>query len=78
MRSQHVDDSLKVVLDALTARVGKVMGKARVGAQVLADVAAIDAATLMTIHRSKGLEFYIVIMLGLDDQQWWSYLNDAT
>lgn len=28
---------------------------------------------LMTIHKSKGLEFHTVCFLGLDDTQWWSH-----
>jgi superfamily I DNA/RNA helicase len=27
---------------------------------------------LMTIHKSKGLEFHTIIFFGLDDQNWWS------
>lgn len=27
---------------------------------------------LMTIHKSKGLEFHTIIFYGLDDQTWWS------
>lgn len=78
VRSQHVGDSLELVLEALVARLRKVMEEGKGWAQVLADVAAIDAVTLMTIHRSKGLEYHTVIMLGLDDQQWWSYQEDVT
>lgn len=29
--------------------------------------------SLMTIHKSKGLEFNTVIFLGLDDSAWWSH-----
>ena len=28
---------------------------------------------LMTIHKSKGLEYHTVIFLALDDQAWWSF-----
>ncbi|WP_050625999.1 UvrD-helicase domain-containing protein [Bradyrhizobium viridifuturi] len=31
---------------------------------------------LMTIHKSKGLEYHTVIFVGLDDQAWWSFAND--
>ena len=27
---------------------------------------------LMTIHKSKGLEFHTMIFYGLDNQTWWS------
>jgi superfamily I DNA/RNA helicase len=32
-----------------------------------------DAISLMTVHKSKGLEFHTVIFLGIDDDQWWSH-----
>ncbi|WP_239163609.1 UvrD-helicase domain-containing protein [Paractinoplanes rishiriensis] len=28
---------------------------------------------LMTIHKSKGLEFDTIVLIGLDDQGWWQY-----
>lgn len=34
------------------------------------------AIPLMTIHRSKGLEYHSVIFVGLDDGAWWSFAKD--
>ena len=31
-----------------------------------------DQVPLMTIHKSKGLEFHTMIFFGLDDRTWWS------
>lgn len=36
------------------------------------------AVPLMTIHKSKGLEYHTVIFLGLDDDQWWSFSRDPS
>ena len=36
----------------------------------------IHAIPLMTIHKSKGLEYHSVIFVGLDDGAWWSFTND--
>jgi superfamily I DNA/RNA helicase len=33
---------------------------------------------LMTIHKSKGLEFHTMIFYGLDNQTWWSLTPDRT
>jgi superfamily I DNA/RNA helicase len=33
---------------------------------------------LMTIHKSKGLEFHTMIFYGLDNQTWWSLKPDRT
>lgn len=30
------------------------------------------AVALMTVHKSKGLEFHTMIFYGLDNQTWWS------
>ncbi|MES0058371.1 ATP-dependent helicase [Mesorhizobium sp. M0041] len=35
-----------------------------------------SSVPLMTITKSKGLEYDIVILLGLDDVQWWSFNKD--
>ena len=37
----------------------------------------IHAVPLMTIHKSKGLEYHTVIFVGLDDGAWWSFAGDA-
>ena len=37
-----------------------------------------DQVPLMTITKSKGLEYNIVILLGLDDAQWWSFRINPT
>ena len=31
---------------------------------------------LMTIHKSKGLEYHTVVFVGLDDGAWWSFASD--
>jgi superfamily I DNA/RNA helicase len=36
----------------------------------------LDAVPLMTIHKSKGLEYDTVVFLGLDDGAWWSFAGD--
>ncbi|MEI3844907.1 MULTISPECIES: ATP-dependent helicase [unclassified Microbacterium] len=36
-----------------------------------------DAVRLMTVHRSKGLEYHSVFIIGLDDEQWWSHRRNV-
>ncbi|MBA3512296.1 ATP-dependent helicase [Sphingomonas sp.] len=36
----------------------------------------LQAVPLMTIHKSKGLEYHTVIFVGLDDGAWWSFDAD--
>ena len=40
---------------------------------VLDDFEGIDSIPIMTIHKSKGLEYHTVIFVGLDDSAWWSF-----
>lgn len=35
------------------------------------------ALPLMTLHKSKGLEYHTVIFVGLDDSAWWSFQQDT-
>ncbi len=37
----------------------------------------VHAVPLMTIHKSKGLEYHTMIFVGLDDDAWWSFTNDT-
>lgn len=43
---------------------------------VLDTYEGIHATPMMTIHKSKGLEYHSVIFVGLDDGAWWSFSND--
>lgn len=36
----------------------------------------VDQIPLMTVHKSKGLEFDTMLFVGLDDNTWWSYSSD--
>lgn len=36
-----------------------------------------NALPLMTLHKSKGMEYHTVILIGLDDSSWWSYAKDT-
>ncbi|MTJ10779.1 UvrD-helicase domain-containing protein [Anabaena sp. UHCC 0204] len=42
---------------------------------ILDDFEGLDSVPLMTIHKSKGLEYHTVIFLGLDDSAW-KYFED--
>lgn len=39
----------------------------------LDDVEGLDALPIMTVHKSKGLEYHTVIFLGLEDQAFWNF-----
>ena len=35
-----------------------------------------NSLPLMTIHKSKGLEYHTIVFLALDDQAWWSFQRE--
>jgi UvrD-like helicase C-terminal domain len=49
---------------------------AKTWAEALDLYEGLHAVPLMTIHKSKGLEYHTVIFVGLDDDAWWSFDND--
>jgi superfamily I DNA/RNA helicase len=77
VKSSHRGDDVDVILDSLAKRLAHVTPRASGWAKAFSDVEAADAVTLMTIHRSKGLEYHTVFFLGLDDDQWWAYNLDV-
>ena len=42
----------------------------------LDDFEGVNSIPLMTIHKSKGLEYHTVIFLALDDRAWWSFRRE--
>lgn len=36
-----------------------------------------DAVPLLTVHRSKGLEYHTVFFVGLDSDQWWAHARNT-
>ena len=41
----------------------------------LDDLCGVDAIPVMTIHKSKGLEYHTVIFLGLEDSAFWTFAS---
>jgi len=77
LKSSHPGDDTSLILHSLAERLRHVLPSARDWAQAFADVEAADAVALLTIHRSKGLEYHTIFFLGLDDDQWWAHDRDV-
>ncbi|KGP81713.1 MULTISPECIES: UvrD-helicase domain-containing protein [unclassified Paenibacillus] len=43
----------------------------------LNDVLGINSIPIMTIHKSKGLEYHTVIFVGLEDSAFWNFVNNS-
>jgi superfamily I DNA/RNA helicase len=70
-------DDLAVRGEAFEARLKDVCGSAASWRDAIDAYEAADAVPLLTIHRSKGLEYHTVFFLGLDDDQWWAHARDT-
>ncbi len=69
-------DWLEKVLDSATEHLLASSSGKLDWSSVLDAYEGIHAIPLMTIHKSKGLEYHSVIFVGLDDGAWWSFSND--
>lgn len=62
--------------DRIRSGVAALLDESRSGARTWTEVLdrfeGKGQVPLMTVHKSKGLEFHTILFLGLDDQTWWS------
>jgi superfamily I DNA/RNA helicase len=70
-------DDLAIRSDAVQARLSAVASYSDSWWDACHAYEAADAVSLLTIHRSKGLEYHTVFVLGLDNDQWWSHTRDT-
>jgi len=76
VRSAHRGEDLDIVLESMGERFEYVKSSCETLIEVIEAFIASDAAVLMTVHRSKGMEYHTVVFLGLDDDQWWAHDSD--
>lgn len=79
LRRHSRGESLRDILDSVYARLQQVTVPTATldWLTVLEEYEAADAVGLLTIHRSKGLEYHTVFFLGLDDDQWWAHAKEV-
>jgi superfamily I DNA/RNA helicase len=76
--AQHRGEKADDVLEALSLRLESVIDDVESWKEAFVAFESTDAVSLLTIHKSKGLEYHTVLFLGLDDDQWWSFRYNAT
>lgn len=67
---EEVENSLKLHLKSSATRASDWLA-------VLEAYEGTKTVPLMTLHKSKGLEYHTVIFIGLDDSAWWSYAQET-
>lgn len=70
------DDDYEIRIEAFAARLKSACDGASSWLEAVDAYEASEAVSLLTIHRSKGLEYHTVFLLGLDDEQWWAHRRD--
>lgn len=70
-------EDLEVTLQAFRLRFAEAIKRAESWAEVISAFFDVDAVPLLTVHRSKGLEYHTVFFIGLDRDQWWTHARDT-
>ncbi|WP_377253417.1 UvrD-helicase domain-containing protein [Phytohabitans kaempferiae] len=69
-------DALAIAREAMRLHLAKSANSCQAWAEALDAFEGTHCVPLMTVHKSKGLEFDTMVMIGLDDKTWWSYTPD--
>ena len=70
-------EDLSVTLKAFQIRLAQTIRRVDSWSDVTGAFLDEDAVPLLTVHRSKGLEYHTVFFIGLDSDQWWAHARDA-
>jgi superfamily I DNA/RNA helicase len=68
-------DLLQIMAEAFAQHFANSAQTAQDWPACLAAFAGIGQIPLMTVHKSKGLEYDTIAFLGLDDRAWWSHVS---
>lgn len=66
-------EDLAVTLEAFQIRLAQTLLRVDSWSSVADAFFDEDAVVLLTVHRSKGLEYHTVFFIGLDSDQWWAH-----
>lgn len=66
-------DLLVIMVEAFGLHLAACAGDAADWSACLDAFEGISQLPLMTVHKSKGLEYDTIVFVGLDDQAWWSH-----
>jgi superfamily I DNA/RNA helicase len=70
-------EDLALILAAFKVRLIDVLGRVESWGQVAEAFTDDEAVPLLTIHRSKDLEYHTVFFVGLDGDQWWAHARNT-
>ncbi len=69
----HTGDKLDIVTETFGLHLAACLSRSDSLESALDEFEGVRHTPLMTVHKSKGLEYDTMIFLGLDDANWWSH-----
>lgn len=66
-------DLLDIMVEAFKLHLVASVSSAADWSQCLDAFEGVDRIPLMTVHKSKGLEYDTIVFVGLDDEAWWAH-----
>ncbi len=66
-------EGLEIAAEAISRYVQECAEAATTWLKVVDEFEGVEQVPLMTVHKSKGLEYDTILFVGLDDKMWWSH-----
>ena len=66
-------DRLKIAIEAFRLHFSVIASSCKTWVECLELFEGNNAIPLMTVHKSKGLEYDTILFVGIDDKSWWSH-----
>ncbi len=66
-------EQLEIIVEAFKEHLTNCANESKDWAECIDLFEGTHSVPLMTVHKSKGLEYDTIIFLGLDDKNWWSF-----
>ncbi|PZW79255.1 superfamily I DNA/RNA helicase [Pseudomonas sp. 2848] len=67
------NDLLDIMVEAFSLHLQQAASETETWPRCIDRFIGVHDISMMTVHKSKGLEFDTVFFIGLDDQSWWSH-----
>lgn len=66
-------EGLEIAAEAISLYMQECAEAATTWLEVVDEFEGVEQVPLMTVHKSKGLEYDTILFVGLDDKMWWSH-----
>lgn len=67
------DERLEIAAEGISLYMQECAESATTWLEMIGEFEGVEQVPLMTVHKSKGLEYDTILFVGLDDKMWWSH-----